>query len=415
MIKTLKLKLYPTPNQIERIEYLFQARQWIWNYFVGKNNDIIKRNETINSNRHVVANKYNNLTPILGAYDINREIIKIRMEHSEIKNCLVNILIKTANDIEDMYNRYYKYNTKLPKDNNCKNTFTISVSDTKPMAHRAYFVNSKHKMYLSGIVSKNKLFKTLLKDPLEGIKYGGYVNKKEIKELKEVTVKKDKLSHYYAYVVYEVKEDYIKIKKVKGNKSIGIDLGIKKFLTDSKGNKVISPDYDKLRKRINRLDSIQDKLQDNSKQHRIDRLWAKIRNKRKGFLHNLSSYYTSIYKNIYIEDLNVKEMLRTNKLVPNDYKTKMINKKLNKNISNQGWRMFIHMLKYKSLLYNNNIIEIDPADTSRTCYICKHVDKNSRHGELFQCTKCGYINDADVNAAKNILEKGKLYIYTSKR
>lgn len=408
MIKTIKLKLYPTPAQIERIEYLFKARRWIWNYFVQKNNDIIKRNEIISSKRRIIANKYNNLTPILGAYDINREITKIRMEHKEIKNCLVNILIKTSNDIEDMYNIYYNYDTKLPKDNNCKNTFTISVSNIKPMAHRAYFVNSKHKMYLSGIVSKNKLFKTLLKDPVEGIKYGGYVNKKEIKELKEVTVRKDKLGHYYACVVYEVKEEYLK--KVKGNKSIGIDLGIKKFLTDSKGNKAISPDYDKLRKRIDRLNSIQNTLQDNSKQYRIDRLWAKIRNMRKGFLHNLSSYYASLYKNIYIEDLDVKEMLRTNKLAPNDYKTKMINKKLNKNISNQGWRMFINMLKYKSLLFGNNLIEIDPADTSRTCYICKHVDKNSRQGEVFQCTKCGYVNDADVNAAKNILEKGK-YTY----
>lgn len=247
----------------------------------------------------------------------------------------------------------------------------------------------------------------ILQDPNEtdGIRYRGYVNKREIKELKEVTVKKDKLGHYYACVVYEVKDGYLK--KVKGKKSIGIDLGVKKFLTDSKGNKAISPDYDKLRKRIDRLNSIQDILQDNSKQYRIDRLWAKIRNMRNNYLHQLSSYYTSIYKNIYIEDLNIKQMLSNVRHEPNNYIAKAIERKLHKGISNQGWGMFINRLKYKSNYHGNNLIEVDPADTSRTCYICKHVDKNSRQGEMFHCTKCGYVNDADVNAAKNILERGK--------
>ena len=91
----------------------------------------------------------------------------------------------------------------------------------------------------------------------------------------------------------------------------------------------------------------------------------------------------------------------------------MINKKLNKNISNQGWGMFINMLKYKSNYYGNNLVEVDPKFTSQTCYICKHIDKNSRQGEIFQCTKCGYVNDADVNAAKNILEKGRIILRAS--
>lgn len=411
MLKTIKLRLYPTFAQIERIEYLLKARQWIWKYFVKKNNEIIKANEKITNGMRIQANRNNNLLPILGAYNMNREIILIRQNKNEIKDCFTRILNNATNEIEESYKQYYKHNKNIPNENKPIKSFSITVSSLDPMAHRAYFVNSKHKMYLSGLYPKYVRLQTLLKNSTEGIRYRGYVNKKEIKELKEVIVRKDKLDHYYTCVVYEVKEEYFK--KVRGNKSIGIDLGIRKFLTDSKGNKAISPNYDKLLKRIDNLKSIQDTLQDNSKQHRIGRLWNKIVCKRKGSLHNLSTFYTSIYKNIYIEDLDVKQILRTNKLVPNDYKTKMINKKLNKNISNQGWRMFINMLKYKSNYYGNNLIEVDPKFTSQTCYICKHIDKNSRQGEIFQCTKCGYVNDADVNAAKNILEKGRIILRAS--
>ena len=407
MIKTVKIKLYPTEKQIQRIEYLFRARQWIWSYFIQKNNNIIIRNEIKTHGVKIIACKNNNLEPILGAYDLNREINKIKNNHLEIKDSLVAILSYVSNEIEDAYKQYYKNNRNLPSIINNKNTFTIPVRLYPIVAHRIYFINTKHKMYLAGLMRKNGQLKRILQDPsaTDGIRYRGYVNKQEIKELKEVTVKKDKLGHYYACVVYEVKDEYLK--QVKGNKSVGIDLGIKKFLTDSNGNKAISPDYDKLLRRIDNLKSMQDTLKDNSKQYRIDRLWDKINNIRNNYLHQLSSYYTSAYKNIYIEDLDVKQMLSKVNRELNDYRAKAIDKKLHKGISNQGWSMFINMLKYKSNYYHNNLIEVDPADTSRTCYICKYVDKNSRQGEMFKCTKCGYVNDADVNAAKNILEKGK--------
>lgn len=54
--------------------------------------------------------------------------------------------------------------------------------------------------------------------------------------------------------------------------------------------------------------------------------------------------------------------------------------------------------------------EINPAYTSQTCSQCGFVDKNSRKGEQFLCTKCGYLIDADYNASINILQRG---IYSS--
>jgi IS605 OrfB family transposase len=50
--------------------------------------------------------------------------------------------------------------------------------------------------------------------------------------------------------------------------------------------------------------------------------------------------------------------------------------------------------------------KVDPAYTSQTCSACGFVDKASRKGGGFCCTKCGMQMDADVNAAKNILMRG---------
>ena len=354
----------------------------------------------IKTNQHrIITNTTNNRHLLYTRFDINYSFKKLRPQYKELTNCPTNILQSVAEDISNTYSKYYKYKSHLPKETN-KNTFRLTIS---PTMGKIYLVNSKHKLYITGVMKHHCWLKTLLKDPTEGIRYRGYANKKEIDVIKTVTITQDIHNHYYACIVYEVKEEYLK--HVKGNKYIGIDLGIKKFLTDSKGNKTISPNYDKLLKRIDNLKSIQDTQQDNFKQYRINKLWLKINNIRNNYLHQLSSYYTSIYKNIYIEDLNIRQMLSNTNSGPNNYKAKAIDKKLHIGIYNQGWRIFVNMLKYKSNYYGNNLVEVDPKFTSQTCYICKHVDKNSRQGEIFQCTKCGYVNDADINAAKNILEK----------
>jgi len=51
-------------------------------------------------------------------------------------------------------------------------------------------------------------------------------------------------------------------------------------------------------------------------------------------------------------------------------------------------------------------VKVDPAYTSQTCSLCGHVNKASRNRKAFCCTRCGVEMDADVNAAKNILQRG---------
>jgi putative transposase len=52
--------------------------------------------------------------------------------------------------------------------------------------------------------------------------------------------------------------------------------------------------------------------------------------------------------------------------------------------------------------------EVNPAFSSQTCSRCGIKDKNSRKGEVFACTSCGYESDADINASVNISRRFRL-------
>ena len=52
------------------------------------------------------------------------------------------------------------------------------------------------------------------------------------------------------------------------------------------------------------------------------------------------------------------------------------------------------------------LVKVSPSYTSQTCSRCKSIDKNSRQGEWYHCTTCGYEIDADLNGALNILQRG---------
>ena len=81
--------------------------------------------------------------------------------------------------------------------------------------------------------------------------------------------------------------------------------------------------------------------------------------------------------------------------------------KLNRTIREQGWYTLKNMIQQKSSAQGKAVIEVDPAFTSQKCSACGHTDaKNRTTQAIFICQKCGHTENADVNAAKNILAAG---------
>jgi putative transposase len=60
-------------------------------------------------------------------------------------------------------------------------------------------------------------------------------------------------------------------------------------------------------------------------------------------------------------------------------------------------------IEYKARVAGVPVLVVDPRDTSRRCSKCGHVEKRNRVSQsVFRCRRCGFDENADFNAAKNI-------------
>lgn len=214
-------------------------------------------------------------------------------------------------------------------------------------------------------------------------------------EPSSVTVIKDRAGRYFLSFVVEVEP----INEPAISPSVGVDLGIKTFAVLSTGEKVLSPDYSHLSRKVRRAQRKLSRRQKGSKRReqvrqRVARLKARIRDQRKDFLHKLSIRLIKANETICLEDLNVSGMLK--------------NRRLARAISEAGWREFRTMNEAKAIRYGRETRVISRWEpTSQYCSDCRYqwgkLDLSVR--ELV-CLGGGKQQDRDGNAAVNINNVG---------
>jgi putative transposase len=196
--------------------------------------------------------------------------------------------------------------------------------------------------------------------------------------------------------------------------SIGIDMGIKKFLAQSNGE-YTNP--------INSFKKLQDKLaraqkrlarkvkfSNNWKKQKqvITKLHIKITDARNDFLQKQSTILSKNHAMIIAEDLKIKNMSSSAKgTMEAPGKNVKAKSGLNRSILDQGWGMFLRMLEYKQAWSGGIFLKVNPKNTSRTCPVCGHVSADNRKTQSsFECVKCNHQANADYVAAVNIKERG---------
>lgn len=186
----------------------------------------------------------------------------------------------------------------------------------------------------------------------------------------------------------------------KSNKVIGIDMGIKSYLTDSEGKHVENPKWlrqaEKVLKRRQRILSRRVKgSKRKTKAHLlVVKKHEKIVNQRNDFLHKLANDYIQNYDTIITENLSIKNMVKNHKLA--------------NAISDCSWGRFYDYLNYKAEEAGKMVIKnyrFNP--TSKTCNSCGEIKHSLKLSDReWVCLKCGTLHDRDINAAKNILSMG---------
>ena len=78
---------------------------------------------------------------------------------------------------------------------------------------------------------------------------------------------------------------------------------------------------------------------------------------------------------------------------------------LNRSITEQTWGLLRTQLTYKAEWAGRELVVIDPKFTSQRCSECGVVSAEHRQRKRYDCAECGMTEDADINAARNILHK----------
>jgi putative transposase len=218
-----------------------------------------------------------------------------------------------------------------------------------------------------------------------------------------VTVVKDCSNRYFLSFVVEVIPEVNPAK----NQNVGIDLGIKTFAFMSNGESAKAPSYNKLDRKVRKLQKKLARQVKGSKRRgetrlRIAKAHNQIADTRKDFLHKLSTKIVRENQSIVLEDLNVSGMVK--------------NRKLSRAISLQGWRAFRELTEAKSVKFGRDFHVISRWEpTSQVCSDCGFkwgkLDLSIRS---VLCINCGSEHDRDENAAKNINKVGIGHCHDSK-
>ena len=208
-------------------------------------------------------------------------------------------------------------------------------------------------------------------------------------KIKTLTIKRDNLGAFYICVSLETKNK----NRITTGKSVGMDFGLKTFLTLSNNTKINAPLFyfkslKELRTKQRKLSS-KKKGSNNRAKAKLElaRFHQKLANQRKDYFFKLANDLAKKYDSIFIEDLNLKGMAKI----------------WGRKIHDLAFHEFIHILSTKT-----HVVKIDKFyPSSKTCSGCGYVKKDLTLKErIFDCPNCKTKIDRDYNASLNIFRVG---------
>ncbi len=363
-----KFRLYPTAEQKDFINKSIGCARFVYNYMLYKAKE----------NYEKYGTKWN-------LYVYKKLLPQLKQDYPFLKEVNAQSLQQAVINLDNAFKAFFAKRSGFP-------TFK------KKKDKKGSFCIPQHFK-----IEDDKIYIPKLKTPIKA-----KIHRKIEGAIRSLTITKTATDKYYVSILVERELKVLPFT----TRTCGIDLGIKDFATITSGNqeraityKISNPKH--LAKYEKRLIKLQRQL--SRKQHpkykndktpfsnnyikqsqRIAKLYEKITNVRKDFLHKLSSAIINENQVIVVEDLNVKGMMQ--------------NRHLSKAISDVSWSEFIRMLKYKANWYGRQLIQADRFyQSSKTCSCCGYVNQNlALSDRAWLCPNCGAILDRDANASVNL-------------
>ncbi|MBD0385508.1 MAG: transposase [Nostoc sp. C3-bin3] len=216
----------------------------------------------------------------------------------------------------------------------------------------------------------------------------------QLKQFKRVRVVRRADGYYCQFCIDQERIE----KREPTGKTIGLDVGLNHFYTDSEGNQIENPRHlRKSEKSLKRLQRRLSKTKIGSKnrakaRNRLSRKHLKVSRQRKDFTVKLARCVVQSADLVAYEDLKVRNIVR--------------NRHLAKSISDAAWTQFRQWVEYFGKVFGVVTIAVPPHGTSQNCSNCGEVVKKSLSTRTHVCPHCKTVLNRDHNAAQNILEIG---------
>lgn len=276
--------------------------------------------------------------------------------------------------LDDSYKRFFKKLCKRPPKFKRANKFNS-------------FVFKQNGFKLNGntftINKINKRFKFSYSRPYKG-------------NIKQIRILRETCNRYSIVIITDHKSNKT-YRKSRNGASVGIDFGLKIYMTLSDGSFVQSPLFFKqYQKKINRCNqrlSGSDKRSNNRKRRsfELQQAYRRIKNLRSDFQWKLAHQLCKQYDFIFLETLNIEAMKHL----------------WGKKVSDLSHSMFIDKLKYVASKYGVTVHQIDKWYPSSKVCKCGYIYKDlSLKERSWKCPACGSKNERDLLASQNILRKG---------
>ena len=379
MIRSYKVRIYPTKEQEVLMNKHIDCCRFIWNYMLALN---LKREE-LGERR-------------LSGFEMNKEItpLKKQSQYEWLNEVSVGSLQTICGDLNQAYKNFFDGICRKPKFKKkvkAKRTFPV-------VCNRIYF---KDDVFIVIPVIGKVRYRTDFK-----LLYG-----RDVLKFKNPRISNIGNKWILSFALEVEKQDYSL-----NDFSVGIDLGIKDLAVVS-----YNGDKSKVYHNINKskkvkyykskLKHIQRNLSGKYEKRKSDNfynkemsknairelrklqyLYRKLANIRDNYIHQVTAEIINMLpKMIVIEDLKISDMLK--------------DKRLSEEIQEQCFYKFREYLTYKC---EDKGIELVIADryypSSKTCSCCGNIKKNLKLSDrTYVCDKCGFIIDRDLNAAINLM------------
>ncbi|HEX59172.1 MAG TPA: transposase [Methanomicrobia archaeon] len=321
-----KCRLYPTAEQEEKLLFVLEQCRWLYNRLLEEVNKAMEEGRKINQrDTQALIVLLKEERPELK--EVNSKVLQM-VNHRLWSNMrALHELKKRGKKVGKLrYKKYGKYKSFV------LNQSGFRIIKTGKRLDRLY-------------ISKVEEVPIRIHRPIEG-------------KIKQVIVKRYSSGEWYAFIcVEEACERKQEREKRNEVRAVGIDLGVRNFLTDSDGREVENPRFyerelERLRVEHRKLSRKKKGSKNWEKQlRRLCKVYERIERKRNDFLHKLSRFYVDNYDLIVVEDLEIENMKR--------------NHNLSSEISDASWGKFLCYLSYKAERAGKTVVKVPPRGTSR--------------------------------------------------